>query len=109
MVVFPQVGLTRTIHKFYRALACSFARNESLIPLGIFSCASAIHLISRLYADHPIRGRRVKSQSEFVYSVFTLFRLGSLFFQYKCHGRIIGATLQVDIDCSGGGQYAADA
>jgi len=54
----------RTIHKYCRALACSFARNEALLPHGILSCTTpqgaipaasgihlgAIHLIRRPYA-----------------------------------------------------------
>jgi len=35
------------IHKYCRALACSFIRNESFLPQGAFSTASSIHLVSR--------------------------------------------------------------
>jgi len=72
--------LAWTIHKYCRALACSFARNESLVPQGIISCAipqgtlpaasgihlGAIHLIGRPYAwllsppsEWPLRGHAV--------------------------------------------------
>ncbi len=47
------------IYLHCRALACPFVRNESLVPQGIFSCASAIHLIGRPYA----RLRTLSSES----------------------------------------------
>jgi len=48
--VHAQAGLSACVHAQAGALAGSFVRNESLVPQGIFSCASAIHLIGRPYA-----------------------------------------------------------
>jgi len=71
-------SLTRIIHKYCRALACSFVRTESLIPQGILSCACAIHLIGRPYAwlrslssEWPLRGHAVRYEQSFC-AIFTV-------------------------------------
>jgi len=40
-------SLACIIHKYSRALAGSFARNESLVPQGAFFASSGIHLVGR--------------------------------------------------------------